>query len=547
MARQKSDPESLAGMVRIFGFGVVDQVDGEAVEDMTIYFDLMEYAGKSLASLVPVRDLIGGAESGKRWNLRPAETAAAFLPAARALETLHCITEGSAATAHRDIKPSNLLVLWPEEVAYGRIADRLGQAALPRHGLPLIRIGDLGTVRSEGTHPGATRTGTAPRSEFWSAPDTVRDGVGKVDPAADVWSFAATLFFTATGTFPWQELPLHVPADMVRFLTVTGQAPDSPAFGELPDEMAGLIRKCLRAVPSLRPSMDEVAAKLEHIVDAEGVFSGVDTPTRSIPVAAQPKGEQETPILTAVDDQIPSGPKSDVPLPRDPHVSKAAFAVIGLIIILFGAFVLAGYRVLPISGFPLDFRPALTAPDTEQPGISEKSPAVVAPANMYSGTDDRVFQIAKHGPGAEALVVTHSGDRNFKVESGDLLVNVTGNYSGTVLLDAPPAIPTNTKTLKVTADGPWTVTATSLQDLPRYDGSAPITGTSDALFYYTGEATKATFTSTGSGNIIVHNYTDVSDYPDFLVNAIGNYSGPVPWVRGLYEVIADGDWSATVK
>jgi serine/threonine protein kinase len=194
VARQKSDPESLAGMVRIFGFGVVDQVDGEAVEDMTIYFDLMEYAGKSLASLVPVRDPIGGAEPGKRWNLRPAETAAAFLPAARALDTLHCITEGSAATAHRDIKPSNLLVLWPEEVAYGRIADRLGPAALPRHGLPLIRIGDLGTVRSEGTHPGATRTGTAPWSEFWSAPDTVRDGVGKVDPAADVWSFAATLF-----------------------------------------------------------------------------------------------------------------------------------------------------------------------------------------------------------------------------------------------------------------------------------------------------------------------------------------------------------------
>jgi hypothetical protein len=51
------------------------------------------------------------------------------------------------------------------------------------------------------------------------------------------------------------------------------------------------------------------------------------------------------------------------------------------------------------------------------------------------------------------------------------------------------AIATNTKTLKVTADGPWTVTATSLQDLPRYDGSAPITGTGDSLFYYTGEAT----------------------------------------------------------
>jgi hypothetical protein len=109
------------------------------------------------------------------------------------------------------------------------------------------------------------------------------------------------------------------------------------------------------------------------------------------------------------------------------------------------------------------------------------------------------------------------------------------------------AIATNTKTLKVTADGPWTVTATSLQDLPRYDGSAPITGTGDSLFYYTGEATNATITSTDSGNIIVHKYTDGSDRTDFLVNEIGNYSGTVRWVRGLYEVIADGDWSATVK
>lgn len=174
--------------------------------------------------------------------------------------------------------------------------------------------------------------------------------------------------------------------------------------------------------------------------------------------------------------------------------------------------------------------------------------------HVYSGTGDDVLAIAKHGTGAEVLTITHNGGHNFAVEQLDasmkttgLLVNTIGNYTGTVLLDAPSYKDTDTKTLKITAGGAWTITATPTSALPKYDGSVPITGTGDSVFNYTGQARGATFTHNGAHNVAVEAYTGSSSGPDLLVNEIGTYTGTVVWAPGLYVVTADGDWSATIK
>lgn len=166
----------------------------------------------------------------------------------------------------------------------------------------------------------------------------------------------------------------------------------------------------------------------------------------------------------------------------------------------------------------------------------------------YAGAGDDVLKIAKHGTGAEAVAITHAGASNFVVETLDaslkttgLLVNTIGNYSGTVLMDKPGFQDLDTKTLKITADGAWTVKIMDLKTIASFDGSKPITGAGDDVFNYTGDPTSATFTHSGSRNIAVTGYG--GDFPDLLVNEIGAYNGKLVWRPGLYEITADGAWS----
>lgn len=181
---------------------------------------------------------------------------------------------------------------------------------------------------------------------------------------------------------------------------------------------------------------------------------------------------------------------------------------------------------------------------------AKKAAAVeAAKPRVYTGFGDDVVKIAKHETTAEALTITHQGGRNFIVESldaslrdVDLLVNTIGNYSGTVVMDASSHKRVQTDSLKITADGAWTITLKPMQAVKSFDGSAPIEGSGDDVFYYTGKTTSALFAHTGSRNIIVQSY---GSRGDLLVNDIGAYSGRVVWAEGLYQVSADGNWSAT--
>ncbi len=140
---QQADPESMIGMVSLYGFGKVDRIKNDMVQGITIRFDLMPFAGTQLDKFI-------GHEPGHRWAFDPGLTAAAFLPAARALAAVHVVIESldgpPMATAHRDIKPANLLVVWPESKAYRHASGIAGGiCSWPR---PAV-----GTDRGPGRYP----------------------------------------------------------------------------------------------------------------------------------------------------------------------------------------------------------------------------------------------------------------------------------------------------------------------------------------------------------------------------------------------------------
>lgn len=176
--------------------------------------------------------------------------------------------------------------------------------------------------------------------------------------------------------------------------------------------------------------------------------------------------------------------------------------------------------------------------------------AAAAAPKEYSGVGDDVMNITKHGTGAEVAIIQHTGGSNFAVHTldsalanTDLLVNEVGPYSGTVVFDIRSSRG-QTAALKVTAGGAWTIKLVPLTSVRKLDGSVPMTGRGDDVFYYTGPAKAAVFTHDGSSNIAVHSY---GTRADLLVNEVGPYNGTVVWTPGLYQITADGNWSATIK
>lgn len=168
----------------------------------------------------------------------------------------------------------------------------------------------------------------------------------------------------------------------------------------------------------------------------------------------------------------------------------------------------------------------------------------------YAGSGDDVLTITKHSTGAQVAIITHSGWSNFAVhtldsalEDTDLLVNMIGNYSGTVLFDTSTRT-AETTALRITADGAWTVKLVPVSSVRSMDGSTPMTGRGDDVFRYSGTTKAATFAHDGTSNIAVHYF---GSQPDLLINEIGAYTGTVVWASGLYQVNADGNWSATLK
>jgi hypothetical protein len=168
-----------------------------------------------------------------------------------------------------------------------------------------------------------------------------------------------------------------------------------------------------------------------------------------------------------------------------------------------------------------------------------------------TGTGDSVpsFEIPE---GAAAIAqVTHDGSSNFAVVSlaadgsdNDLLVNVIGNYSGTVLFDESSGV--HSVALEITADGAWTIVIKPVTSARSWDSASALNGSGDDVVQVnpqTSGLVTVAIQHTGESNFAVIGYS--SSGSDLMVNEIGSYAGEVPMASGtiLLEVTADGSWT----
>jgi uncharacterized protein with LGFP repeats len=188
---------------------------------------------------------------------------------------------------------------------------------------------------------------------------------------------------------------------------------------------------------------------------------------------------------------------------------------------------------------------------TAPPAAPAPAPAPTPGVSNYAGFGRTVIPISKPGGARVAAVatLTHNGRSNFIVKSldasygwKDTLVNEIGQYGGTVLFDESNWKGTDTVYLDIQADGAWSINISTVESVPRFDGSFEVLGKGDAVLYYTGGPRAATLFNNGLSNFIIWAYG--RDETDLVVNEIGRYSAVVPMIGpALYEVSSSGTWS----
>jgi hypothetical protein len=159
-----------------------------------------------------------------------------------------------------------------------------------------------------------------------------------------------------------------------------------------------------------------------------------------------------------------------------------------------------------------------SAPATESAAPPESAaPSLATPGFAditLSGTGDAVPSFEIPEDQAAIAVITHTGSSNFAIwalaEDGtenDLLVNVIGNYSGTVLFDERTGV--HSVAFEITADGAWTVVIRPITAARAWDGAATLTGSGDDVVLISpalSGLTTAAITHDGASNFAIVAY-----------------------------------------
>ncbi|MEU8342872.1 serine/threonine-protein kinase [Spirillospora sp. NPDC048832] len=195
----------LALLQRVAGFCTAQVLAADTEGDRP--YIVSEYVpGPSLRALVQ--------EEGPRTG---ADLDRLAISSVTALSAIH-----RANVAHRDLKPQNVLM-----------------------GPDGPRVIDFGIARAYAA--GATLTSQVVGTPAYMAPEQF---AGRAGPAADLFAWAGTLLFAATGRDPFAGGPL--PAVMYRILHET------PDLRVLPGPLAEVAAACLAKDPAERPSSEDV-------------------------------------------------------------------------------------------------------------------------------------------------------------------------------------------------------------------------------------------------------------------------------------------------
>jgi serine/threonine protein kinase len=155
--------------------------------------------------------------------LGTAELHSVALGIATALAAIH-----GAGVVHRDLKPDNVLFA-----------------------LGGVKVIDFGIARGLEVTSAHTRTGQMVGTIAYMAPERFEaDSGARADPASDVFAWAATVTYAATGRTPFVADSTHATA--VRILT---QPPDLTG---VPESLRDLLERALEKDPRLRPTAREL-------------------------------------------------------------------------------------------------------------------------------------------------------------------------------------------------------------------------------------------------------------------------------------------------
>jgi hypothetical protein len=184
--------------------------------------------------------------------------------------------------------------------------------------------------------------------------------------------------------------------------------------------------------------------------------------------------------------------------------------------------------------------------DTYTVNLTASDPSA-APVT-YSGTGNQDINSIDLKYKFYTVRVAHSGMADFVIKdyfnnNWDLLLNETGNYSGTVLMQN-----IGSHKLSIQADGAWTIELRPLvsTDAVTFSG----TGNSVTSYFTMPNSGIWSITHSGASNFIVIAHT--LDKSETIVNDTGAYSDSktteiAAGDTAFFEVIADGTWSISLK
>jgi hypothetical protein len=179
----------------------------------------------------------------------------------------------------------------------------------------------------------------------------------------------------------------------------------------------------------------------------------------------------------------------------------------------------------------------------------------VAP-NTYEGEGDETIEIATPVPGRPAVAtLTSTRSGAFIVDGLDAdgnaienLVDVLDTYEGSVPIDWNPSLAPITQ-LQIQAPGPWTISLSSLTDVPQFT-TGKLEGDSDDVFAYVGGEADGEMTFAGEGSAVLIAFPSLDGgLPDTLANIQGPSDTAVPFQlpgQSLVQVQAQGPWSIQV-